>query len=113
MPKHIWDNPNKQQFITNPRIYNFAYMFMAHLKEIFFIFLDFIGFGSAGIQIAIAIDDLIKSQGEQLKIEGLTNSHENILFWVNIIKAVILFLLSAVYIGFRIYVYYKKHIRKA
>lgn len=87
-------------------------MFMAHLKEILFIILDFLGLGSATIQIVVSITDAIEAQQGTIEMVGLSAQHESILFWVNIFKATTLFLLSAVYIAFRIYGYYKKHIKE-
>ena len=84
---------------------------MGYIKDLLFIFLDLLGFGSAGIQIAVAVDELIKTQEKTIENTGLTATHEEFLFWFNIGKGSILFILSAVYIGFRIYGYYKKNIK--
>lgn len=84
---------------------------MGHIKTLLFIFLDYIGLGAATIQIAAGLDELLKGQEENVIKSGLTSSHEEVLFWFNMIKVFVIFIVVVIYYAMRGYVYWKKNIK--
>jgi hypothetical protein len=86
---------------------------MAHFKTLLYIFLDFLGLGAATIQVAAGLDQLLKSQEENVIKSGLTDSHEEVLFWFNMFKVTVIFLVVVGYYCMRGYVYWKKNIKES
>lgn len=84
---------------------------MAHIKSLFFFILDFIGLGAATMQVSQGLDDLLKSQEKTVHDSGLTETHEEFLFWFNIVKVSVIFIVVAIYYSMRAYVYWKNHVR--
>ena len=85
--------------------------YMAHIKNLIYFILDWIGLGAATMQVAQGLDDLLKSQEQTVNESGLTHSHEEFLFWFNIIKVSVIFIVVAIYYSMRAYVYWKNHVR--
>ena len=85
---------------------------MVHIKTLLYFFLDFIGLGAATIQVAAGLDELLKSQEEAVIKSGLTDSHEEVLFWFNMFKVTVIFLVVVGYYLMRGYVYWKKNIKE-
>ena len=86
---------------------------MGHsFKDILFLMLDWLGVGLSSIQIYSGLDTLLKSQEKILNESGLTTSHEQFLFWYNVVKTSVIFTVTVAYFGLRIYVYYKKNVKK-
>jgi len=84
---------------------------MAHFKDLLYFILDFIGLGAATMQVAAGLDDILKAQEQTVHDSGLTSSHEEFLFWFNIIKVSVIFLIVVGYYSMRIYVYWKNHVK--
>ena len=84
---------------------------MGHFKDLIYFFLDFIGLGAATVQVASGLDDLLKSQEQTVRDSGLTSTHEEFLFWFNIIKVSVIFIVVVGYYAMRAYVYWKNHVR--
>jgi len=84
---------------------------MAHVKDLIYFILDWIGLGAATVQVAAGLDDLLKAQEQTVHDSGLTSSHEEFLFWFNIIKVSVIFIVVVGYYAMRAYVYWKKHVK--
>lgn len=84
---------------------------MGHIKDFLYFILDFIGLGAATVQVAGGLDDLLKAQEQRVHDSGLTSSHEEFLFWFNIVKVSVIFLVVVGYYAMRAYVYWKNHVK--
>ena len=84
---------------------------MGHVKDLIYFILDFIGLGAATVQVAGGLEDLLKAQEQTVHESGLTSSHEEFLFWFNIVKVSVIFIVVVGYYAMRAYVYWKNHVK--
>lgn len=82
---------------------------MAHFKDIVVLFIELLFGGGAVMQIADSLDSLLKEQEKTLNESGLTASHEEFLFWFNIVKLSVIFFVVVSFYLIKIYFYFKKH----
>jgi hypothetical protein len=85
---------------------------MGHIKDFLYLILDLLGLGAATMQVASGLDDLLKSQEQVVHDSGLTNTHEEFLFWFNIVKVSVIFVVVVGYYAMRAYVYWKNHVKE-
>ena len=84
---------------------------MANIKDFWIALLEIFGFGTATFQVTNSIDDLLKSQEQNVTNTGLTANHEEFLFWFNIFKVTVIFIVVVGFYSMKAYVYYKKNIK--
>lgn len=85
---------------------------MANIKDLWIALLEIFGLGAATFQVTNSIDELLKSQEQNITSTGLTASHEEFLFWFNIFKVTVIFIVVVGFYAMKAYVYYKKNIKQ-